>query len=494
MVGKKELKNKWFIAIKENKGDIFDTKNLFELSSPKGVYYADPFLFKKDNINYLFFEDTDYNKGMISYCTINKKLEISKPKVILERPYHLSFPCIFQDGEDIYMIPETGTQETLELYKAVEFPNKWEPHRIIYKGAQTSDPIIYKHNGVWFLICTIKAGRHPEKQGVDLEICSLDDGIVILYADNINDTWNIHPKCKDFPLTIPNSRLAGNLFEYEGKLIKPVQKREPLTCRYGYGIGFKEIELSKTEYNEKIIDKEILPYWGNNLIGTHTFNFTDDFIVLDGKIKVTKDTEEIIKHNESTKMFPAEDKQHVDYWFPRNPNYKTKASVEKREENLKILTSTLKKFNIDSCLIFGTLLGAVRGKSLIPHDHDDDVFVYENDRDLFTRELIIALEKKDLRIMRVADNNQTLSFYRDGYYIDVYFVQLNDKNKWQWREVEMSKHYFDKLDTITLHNGDTFNTPYNAEDFLQNTYGKDWRTPKEPAEAGWVNGKYAPIN
>ena len=88
MVGEKEIKNKWFIALKPNKGDIFDTNNLYELPSPNGRYYADPFIFKKDDINYLFFEDTDYKKGVISYCTISKDLELSSPEVILDRPYH----------------------------------------------------------------------------------------------------------------------------------------------------------------------------------------------------------------------------------------------------------------------------------------------------------------------------------------------------------------------------------------------------------------------
>ena len=40
------MKNKWFIALKPNEEDIFDIKDLYELPSPKGRYYADPFLYK----------------------------------------------------------------------------------------------------------------------------------------------------------------------------------------------------------------------------------------------------------------------------------------------------------------------------------------------------------------------------------------------------------------------------------------------------------------
>ena len=67
MVGEKEIKNKWFVALKPNKGDIFNTDGLAQLSSPPGRYYADPFIFKKDDVNYLFFEDTDDHRIFQGY-------------------------------------------------------------------------------------------------------------------------------------------------------------------------------------------------------------------------------------------------------------------------------------------------------------------------------------------------------------------------------------------------------------------------------------------
>ena len=492
MVGEKEIKNKWFIALKPNKGDIFDTNNLYELPSPNGRYYADPFIFKKDDINYLFFEDTDYKKGVISYCTISKDLELSSPEVILDRPYHLSFPCIFQDGEDIYMLPETGTQGTIELYKASNFPYNWEPYKIIANGVQTADPVIYKHKGTWYLICTANAGMDLPKneKKIDQKIVSFNNGVIILYSDNISGDWDVHPLCKDFPLFIPDSRLAGNIFEYEGKLIKPIQKRNPLTCGYGYGVGFKEIEISKTEYSEKYIDKDILPYWSKNLIGTHTFNFNEDFIVIDGKVKVTKDTEELVKYKEQKTIFPSKDKNYINYWFPRNENYRSKDSIEERLVNLNILVSTLKNHNIDSCLIFGTLLGAVRDKSLIPHDHDDDIFVFEKDKQLFTKKLIVDLEKQGMKIMRITDEGHTISFYRNGYYVDISFGIKKENGNYQWREVEMDGYFFKKFDKVTMFNGDVYNTLNDSVKFLEKTYG-DWETPIKTN--GWVNGKFANI-
>jgi hypothetical protein len=49
-----------------------------------------------------------------------------EPFAVLERSYHLSYPFIFRWGSDIFMIPETSDNRTVEVYRAVEFPGKWE--------------------------------------------------------------------------------------------------------------------------------------------------------------------------------------------------------------------------------------------------------------------------------------------------------------------------------------------------------------------------------
>ncbi|HVF97963.1 MAG TPA: hypothetical protein VM871_11605, partial [Flavisolibacter sp.] len=94
----------------------------------KNVFYADPFVVEKDGVNYLFFEEMDYtnNKAHIVVITIDEAKIFSESKVVLERPYHLSYPFLFAHNGDYYMIPETAANKTVELYKATAFPFKWE--------------------------------------------------------------------------------------------------------------------------------------------------------------------------------------------------------------------------------------------------------------------------------------------------------------------------------------------------------------------------------
>ena len=44
----------------------------------------------------------------------------------LERPSHLSYPFVFWDQGDWYMLPETAGTRSVELLRARDFPRRWE--------------------------------------------------------------------------------------------------------------------------------------------------------------------------------------------------------------------------------------------------------------------------------------------------------------------------------------------------------------------------------
>jgi hypothetical protein len=259
------MKNKWFIAIKKNSGDLFDTSSFVKIESPKGKYYADPFIVKHKGVNYLFFEDYDYKKGVISYSIINDDLTITPPTKVLEEPFHLSFPNIFKEDGNFYMIPEKGDTGEVTLYKSTTFPNKWEPVKNIIKNIRTSDIEIFKHNNIYWLFTTHGA--------------NLDDSLLIMYSDSLLGDWSILGVDD-----IPHSRPAGKIFNCNGKIIRPVQD---CTKLYGYGLVFKSMDVSKEGYDEEIIHR-INPDWYPEIIGTHTFNHNEDYIVIDGKIKTNE--------------------------------------------------------------------------------------------------------------------------------------------------------------------------------------------------------------
>ena len=50
---------------------------------------------------------------------------------VLEEPWHLSYPFLIEWGGDIWMIPESSTNRDIAIYRAVDFPLKWERHAVL---------------------------------------------------------------------------------------------------------------------------------------------------------------------------------------------------------------------------------------------------------------------------------------------------------------------------------------------------------------------------
>lgn len=218
-----------------------------EIEQPDEFYYADPFVLD----GFLFVEQYDQKKGVIAVRPISG----GSFTVVLEEPYHLSFPCVFKDDDDRYMIPESGINRTVDLYKATEFPYKWEKVKTILEGSNWADPIIHRENGNWYLFVT-----------------PADNTLQIYRAKSLTDDFErIH---SDDHM---HSRSAGKLFKMYGKLVRPVQNGDPV---YGSGIIFKQITIEP--YSEKVIGA-IKPDWAEGLIGTHTVNSEGGIVVIDGK-------------------------------------------------------------------------------------------------------------------------------------------------------------------------------------------------------------------
>ena len=103
-------------------------KDLSILPDDGKRFYADPFLFVHNGQEWLFVEEYDYRtkKGIISCSPIlkgSKKIDVPTP--VLARPYHLSYPFVFRHRGEIYLIPETGSNSSVELYQARSFPLDW---------------------------------------------------------------------------------------------------------------------------------------------------------------------------------------------------------------------------------------------------------------------------------------------------------------------------------------------------------------------------------
>jgi len=249
----------WIMALARQPQELCDLKNPVVHRPPEERYYADPFLIDYHNETHLFFEDYDYHKGVISCSKVNSDLSLSSPQVVLERPYHLSYPMVFSWRNEFYMIPETQQNNTIEIYIAADFPCKWEWFATPFHGLKAADVTVFiemKDQMAW-MFASINSWEN-----------------VTVFRSSDICIWEKH-----FSGTFKHSRSAGGIFPYRNRLIRPTQNCDKT---YGHSIILKEITFGVNRYEETVCTT-IEPSWYPGLKGTHTINMTEKLIVVDGK-------------------------------------------------------------------------------------------------------------------------------------------------------------------------------------------------------------------
>ena len=101
---------------------------------------ADPFLYVKEETLYLFYESQrSGDRGLIRMMKTNNLVDWTEPVTVLQEPFHLSFPFVFDYGSSIYMIPESQVTDSIRLYKGNEDLTDFTLERIILSKPRTSD-------------------------------------------------------------------------------------------------------------------------------------------------------------------------------------------------------------------------------------------------------------------------------------------------------------------------------------------------------------------
>ena len=226
-------------------------------------YFADPFVFEDDGVTYVFCEEYPYatGKGVVSVFALDDDGAPGPVRRVLEQPYHLSYPFVFRHDGAIWMMPESGQNRTLELYRADPFPFRWTLDRVLLSGVEVADATPFVWGGEWWLSATCG----------DTEGSSWDRLAFYRGAGPLGP-WT---PAFDGPALIDASaaRPAGRVFEHEGALWRPAQD-----CRAGYGSGlaFCRIDaLAPGAFRQTAIQRFTPPG------GLHTFNTTDRFTVID---------------------------------------------------------------------------------------------------------------------------------------------------------------------------------------------------------------------
>ena len=270
------IEEHWRIAWRRTRGDAvidtlaWPTADFTFLPDDGKRFYADPFVVSREGVAYVFCEEYPYatSRGIISLFTIDQNGNVSTPRPILERPYHLSYPFVFERDGQMFMIPETSQNRTIELYRAQEFPDVWTFERVLVDNVSAADVTLHERDGRLWIFATLSDGRR-----------STWDTLGIFSAPALEGPWEAHP-ANPVLIDAGSARPAGRMFEYGGVLMRPAQD-----CRDGYGVGLSLCRidrLDQTGFAQSVVRRFDPPRrWGLN--GLHTLNRDGDIEVVDAK-------------------------------------------------------------------------------------------------------------------------------------------------------------------------------------------------------------------
>jgi hypothetical protein len=261
-------------SLKQYTGENIDLTSFKAMALPDNVFWADPFVITKDQEHFIFFEEFLYSssKAHISLITIDKEGYCAKPVIVLDKPYHLSYPFVFEWQDEYYMIPDTSGNKTVALYKVTQFPYQWEFVMNLLEDTVLIDSTLLYENDTWWLFGTTAANTFT----------STNDQLLLYYSkDLFSQNWIPHPQ-NPIATDISKCRPGGKIFKINNNLFRPAQNNA--SRQYGYALSINKIvTLNETTYREEKVS-EIIPGKENKLSAVHTFNFSDSLIVIDGII------------------------------------------------------------------------------------------------------------------------------------------------------------------------------------------------------------------
>ncbi|MFM5885568.1 MAG: hypothetical protein ACKOQ3_09650 [Novosphingobium sp.] len=243
--------------------------------SKTNSYFADPFLWDHEGETFCFFEEYDYRtaKGHISAGRLVEG-ELLDVRPVLQTGYHLSFPFLFEHGGELYMLPETSEVRRLEVWRCVDFPDRWERHATALDGVSASDSTLNLIDGTWWLFTNLSRDPFIDMNS-ELHVFRVDGP-----ALETIEAHAFNPVVMD----ANRARNAGRILDIDGKLYRPAQENSH--GRYGYGLRLMEIRsLSLDEYDE-VEARAIAPDFEPGITGCHHLDVRNGHIVMDVRRKV----------------------------------------------------------------------------------------------------------------------------------------------------------------------------------------------------------------
>ncbi|MCW8107265.1 hypothetical protein OPS25_01940 [Alteromonas ponticola] len=241
-----------------------------EIDNPEGSFLADPFVLSHEGRTVIFVEDFNYaaRKGRISVYELQHG-ELKNHGIVLEEPYHLSFPFVFKANKKIYMIPESHEANEIRLYECIDFPTQWKFKTTLMRNVSAADTMIIENEGKWFLLTNICSAGTTDHHSE----------LHVFYSDRF-DSQKWTPLSKGNPVIFDSEKARnGGFFRHQNQLyrINQIQGKN----HYGKAFGVNKVILLNTKEYKECRIKDVYPKFKDGLTCTHHFNANDTHAVID---------------------------------------------------------------------------------------------------------------------------------------------------------------------------------------------------------------------
>lgn len=245
-------------------------------------WYADPIALTFKGEEYVLCEvfDRKKHKGLIG-CSKYVKGKMKRPEIILEEPFHLSFPAAFVLNGETYITPECSEAAQLRIYKLQDDLKPVLVRAFNLEEAVVDTATVVKKDEasgkevMFFLTCVI-CSENPKKTSLRLyRLDDLEDGVLTEYP--------LAPEYREDSFFIRN---GGPILTSDIGKIRILQ--ESTQTEYGHNLIIRHIESMDenglVEKAGRVIGLEDFAlHWpvAYRKQGTHTYGFTDKMEVAD---------------------------------------------------------------------------------------------------------------------------------------------------------------------------------------------------------------------
>jgi hypothetical protein len=265
------VREKWKVHYKHQDWSQLSLTDAHAIRNPEGGYFADPFLRCTAQGQFCFVEEfrERSQRGVISVLRLDDSGPVYLGRV-LDEPFHLSFPYMFEYGGELFMCPESHEAQQIRLYKCKSFPLQWELHSVAMDNVAAVDSLIFPAHGQWWMLTGLlpqgDVERFPEMH-------------LFSAPDPVSGQWQAHAQN---PLKVdPEFARNGGLLRLGEKLFRVSQAFA--FSAYGASINISEIkDLTDDAYNE-LLAARVNADFKPGVSGLHHIDAVDGLTVWDEK-------------------------------------------------------------------------------------------------------------------------------------------------------------------------------------------------------------------